>query len=280
MIRRPAVAGAFYERDPEALRRRIEWCFNHELGPGGLPVRGSARDIKGVIAPHAGYMYSGPVAAHAYHEMVSDGIPETFVIICPNHTGMGSGVSLMQRGAWETPLGVVDIDSELAEVIVRESGIIDIDGTAHLGEHSCEVHVPFIQYFTDRFRIVPITMWMQDQETATDVGHAVAAAIERTERDAVVIASTDFTHYSPADVAGSIDSRIIERITEMDDTGMYGVITELNATMCGYGPVAASITASRMLGASECRLLKYATSGDITGDQSSVVGYASLVLRG
>jgi AmmeMemoRadiSam system protein B len=279
MIRRPAVAGAFYERDPGALRRRIEWCFKHELGPGTLPVMGSARMIKGVIAPHAGYMYSGPVAAHAYHELVSDGIPETLVILCPNHTGMGSGVSLMHRGAWETPLGTVEIDSELAGAIVGESGIIDPDETAHLAEHSCEVHVPFVQYFTGDFRIVPVTMWMQDHETAADVGHAVASAIRETGRDAAIIASTDFTHYSPQDLAEATDRRIIERITAMDDTGMYGVITELNATMCGYGPVAATIIVSRILGATECNLLSYATSGDVTGDRSSVVGYASLVLR-
>ncbi len=279
MIRRPAVAGAFYEADPEALKRRIEWCFSHELGPGSIPSMGSGRTIEGVIAPHAGFMYSGPVAAHAYHELVTDGIPETVIIICPNHTGMGSGVSIMHRGAWETPLGTVEIDTELADAVIRESGIIDPDPSAHSREHSCEVHLPFIQYFTDDFSIVPVTMWMQDQETAADVGHAVASAIERTGIDAVVVASTDFTHYSPQDLAVRNDNLIIERIRAMDDTGMYAVISELNATMCGYGPVAANIISSRLRGAAECRLLKHATSGDITGDYSSVVGYASLVLR-
>ena len=125
MIRKPAVAGLFYELDPDSLRKQIEWCFKHELGPGNIPVMGSKRDIKGVIAPHAGYVYSGPVAAHTYHEIAEDGFPETFIILCPNHTGLGSGVSTMNKGSWETPLGLADIDAEFADFMIKNARIID-----------------------------------------------------------------------------------------------------------------------------------------------------------
>ena len=173
MIRKPAVAGLFYELDPDSLRKQIEWCFKHRLGPGNMPVMGSKRDIKGVIAPHAGYIYSGPVAAHTYHEIAEDGFPETFIILCPNHTGMGSGVSAMKEGSWETPLGLADIDAEFADLMIKNARIIDSNADAHIKEHSAEVQLPFLQYLNPDFKFVPVTMWMQDIETATEVGNSI-----------------------------------------------------------------------------------------------------------
>ncbi|HEX7467944.1 MAG TPA: AmmeMemoRadiSam system protein B [Methanobacterium sp.] len=279
MIRKPAVAGLFYELDPDSLRKQIEWCFKHSLGPGNMPVMESKRDIKGVIAPHAGYIYSGPVAAHTYHEIAEDGFPETFIILCPNHTGMGSGVSAMKEGSWETPLGLADIDSEFADLMIKNARIIDSNADAHLREHSAEVQLPFLQYLNPDFKFVPVTMWMQDIETSTEIGNSIYKTASELGRDVVVIASTDFTHYQPQNVAQTQDMKVIDAIKAMDENLMIKRVAQLNVTMCGYGPVAATMVATKKMGATNCEILKYATSGDATGDKSSVVAYASAVFR-
>ena len=279
MIRKPAVAGLFYELDPDSLRKQIEWCFKHRLGPGNIPVMGSKRDIKGVIAPHAGYIYSGPVAAHTYHEIAEDGFPETFIILCPNHTGMGSGVSAMKEGSWETPLGLADIDAEFADLMIKNARIIDSNADAHIKEHSAEVQLPFLQYLNPDFKFVPVTMWMQDIETSTEIGNSIYKTASELGRDVVVIASTDFTHYQPQNVAQTQDMKVIDAIKAMDENLMINRVAQLNVTMCGYGPVAATMVATKKMGATNCEILKYATSGDATGDKSSVVAYASAVFR-
>ena len=279
MIRKPAVAGLFYELDPDSLRKQIEWCFKHSLGPGSIPVMGNKRDIKGVIAPHAGYIYSGPVAAHTYHEIAEDGFPETFIILCPNHTGMGSGVSTMNEGSWETPLGLVNIDSEFADLMIKNARIIDSNPDAHIKEHSAEVQLPFLQYFQTDFQFVPVTMWMQDIETSTEIGNSIQKTASELGRDVVVIASTDFTHYQPQNIARTQDMQVIDAIKAMDEKLMINRVAQLNVSMCGYGPVAATMVATKNMGAKKCEILKYATSGDTTGDKSSVVAYASAVFR-
>jgi AmmeMemoRadiSam system protein B len=279
MIRKPAVAGLFYELDPDSLRKQIEWCFKHQLGPGSIPKIGDKRNIKGVIAPHAGYVYSGPVAAHTYHEIAADGFPETFIILCPNHTGMGLGVSTMNEGSWETPLGLADIDSEFADAMIQNSGIIDSNPAAHQREHSAEVQLPFLQYLNKDFKFVPVTMWMQDMETSTEIGISIQKTAKELGRDVVVIASTDFTHYQPQNVAYKQDMQVIDAIKAMDENDMMKRVSKLNVTMCGYGPVAATMVAVKKMGATTCNFEKYATSGDATGDKSSVVAYASAVFR-
>lgn len=278
MIRKPAVAGAFYESDPDSLNERIRWCFEHKLGPGKLPDEvGNKRKIKGVVAPHAGYMYSGPVAAHSYYEIAKDGFPETFVVLCPNHTGLGSGVSIMIEGKWQTPLGAVEIDREFAEKLTATTDIIDPNPEAHIQEHSCEVQIPFLQYFSRDFKIVPICMWMQDLDTAYELGISISKAAEELGIDVIVIASSDFTHYQSQDVAFQKDMQVLDAIEAMDEKLMMRRVSDLNVTMCGYGPVASTIVAAKELGASNGKIIKYATSGDITGDYYSVVGYASVV---
>jgi AmmeMemoRadiSam system protein B len=279
MIRKPAVAGLFYELDPDSLRKQIEWCFQHRLGPGNIPKIGNKRSIKGVIAPHAGYVYSGPIAAHTYYEIAEDGFPETFIILCPNHTGMGSGVSAMNQGSWETPLGFADIDAEFADKMVQNSGIIDVNPEAHLKEHSAEVQLPFLQYLNPDFQFVPITMWMQDIETAKEIGVSIQKTANELGRDVVVIASTDFTHYQPQNVAERQDMQVINAIKAMDEDLMMERVTQLNVSMCGYGPVAATMVATKKMGATSCEFKKYATSGDATGDKGSVVAYASAVFK-
>ena len=280
MIRKPAVAGLFYESNPESLKERINWCYKHQLGPGKIPDHiGNKRTIRGLMAPHAGYQYSGPVAAHSYLKLAEDGFPETVVIICPNHTGQGSGVSIMTEGAWQTPLGNVQIDEEFAKKLISHHTLLDDNPVAHLQEHSCEVQLPFLQYNNPDFQIVPICMWMQDIETATELGQAIAETSHEIGRDIVAIASTDFTHYKPQEVAKYQDEKVLEAIKALDEKLLMNMVAELNVTMCGYGPVATAMVASKAMGAKISEILKYATSGDATGDYSSVVGYASAIFR-
>ena len=219
------------------------------------------------------------MAAHSYAEIAADGFPETFVILCPNHTGMGSGVSTMNSGSWETPLGLVDIDSEFADLMIEKTGIMDSNPDAHLKEHSAEVQLPFLQYLNNDFQFIPITMWMQDLETATEIGVSIDEAAKELERDIVVIASTDFTHYQPQKQAYIQDMQVLDAIKDMDERLMMERVEALNVTMCGYGPVASTIVATKLMGAMGCELKKYATSGDTTGDKSSVVAYASAVFE-
>jgi AmmeMemoRadiSam system protein B len=276
-IRLPCQAGAFYAGKTESLKRQIEECFLHSLGPGKIPraVQDGPRRIVGLVCPHAGYMYSGPVAAHAYYSLALDGKPETVVIFGPNHTGYGSGLAVMNEGFWRTPLGDVEIDGETAREIVKASHVIDVDDSAHRYEHSIEVQLPFLQYlYSSNFKIVPICFLMQDLHSARDVGIAAAKAL--AGRNAVIIASTDMSHYEPQRNAERKDRLALEAVESMDEEKLYSTIEENHITACGYGPVAAVIVASKVLGAKEAKLLCYKTSGDVTGDYSSVVGYAAL----
>jgi len=273
-LRRAQVAGSFYPGTKTALTDEIERCFAHSLGPGRLPTLAQIgeRKLVGLVCPHAGFMYSGPVAARSYFELAADGKPDTIVIIGPNHTGAGSGVSMMPEGVWETPLGQVEIDQGIAHAISKISDIVDLDDRAHLYEHSIEVQLPFLQYvLKSKFDFVPICMMMQDLETSTEVGRAVGQTLQG--RNALVIASSDMTHYEPADMAKRKDRLAIDAILALDDTKLQETVESKNMTMCGHGPVASAIVASKKLGAKAARLLGYSTSGDITGDNSAVVGY-------
>lgn len=273
--RKPVVSGTFYAGTPEELREQIEWCYKHELGPGVLPQVNEAglREIVALVAPHAGYAYSGPVAAHAYKELAEDGVVDTAVILGPNHTGYGYPVSVWTGGSWETPLGEVRIDEEFAHKILGE--VIEADGTAHLYEHSIEVQLPWLQYLYGEVKIVPVTMLVQDIETARTVGKAIS----RTGDNIIIVASSDFTHYEPHSVAAEKDKSMIEAIINLDEEMLYEHREALRCTMCGYGPVAAAIMAAKEMKAKRADLLKYASSGDTTGDFSAVVGYGSIVIR-
>jgi hypothetical protein len=276
-VRRPTQAGAFYEGTPDPLKQQIEKCFTDKLGPGKLPevAKTYPKHVIGLICPHAGYMYSGPVAAHAYYALAVDGKPDVVVLLGPNHTGVGSGLAVMNEGVWRTPLGDVEVDRETANKIVRESRIIDIDDSAHRDEHSIEVQLPFLQYlYNSTFKIVPICFLMQDVSSAREVGQAVAKAL--VDKKAVIIASSDMTHYEPQESAERKDKKALEAIEAMDEVRFQSTIETYNITACGHGPIAALITAAKILGGTEARLLCYETSGDVTGDRSSVVGYAAV----
>lgn len=267
----------FYAGSPQSLRTQIEKCFTHRLGPSRTPeiVKKGPRNLVGLISPHAGYMYSGPVAAHAYFNLAADGKPDVFVILGPNHTGHGSGLALMAEGVWRTPLGDVEIDSEIAKQILHESHFIDVDDLAHLYEHSIEVQLPFLQFlYGSDFKFVPICFLMQDLDSSREVGRAVGEVL--SNKSAIVIASTDMTHYEPQKMAERNDKMAIDSALKMDEVKYYSTVESYNISTCGYGPTIALITAAKMLGAKNARLLCYKTSGDITGDYSAVVGYASV----
>ena len=274
--RPPAQAGTFYPDTEGALRNKIQQCFMHKLGPGSIAaVPGQTdKNLLGLIVPHAGYDYSGPVAAHSYHRLAAEGIVQSIVILGPNHTGFGSGVSTMTDGEWSTPLGDVPVDGELAGEIVAESDIIDIEPEAHRSEHSIEVQLPFLQFiYPGRFKFVPICMMLQDIQTSNEIGGAIAKVAQKHR--AVIIASSDWTHYEPQRIAAPKDRRAIQAALEMDEKKFQQTIEEKGVTACGYGPVTAMIHAAKALGARKTELLSYQTSGDVMGEKDSVVGYAS-----
>jgi len=278
-VRHPAYAGMFYEGNAQSLKTQIENCFEHELGPKALPkvASGQLHRVIAMICPHAGYMYSGPVAAHAYNNLARDGKPDTVVVFGPNHTGSGSGLAIMREGVWRTPLGSVEVDSTVADNIAKESGIVDIDEAAHLREHSIEVQLPWLQYlYGSSFKFVPVCFLMQDLESSREVGTATGKAL--VNRNALVIASTDMTHYEPQKVAEKKDKTVIDAALKLDERRLYSAVEGGQVSMCGYGPVVAALTAAKLLGAKSGELLCYKTSGDVVGDYSSVVGYASLIL--
>ncbi len=279
-IRRPIVASQFYEGDAEALRAQIRSCFLHKIGPQKLPavnMRSHPRNIVGLICPHAGYIYSGPIAASAFYELAIDGKPDTVVLLGPNHTGFGSALSLMNEGVWRTPLGQVEIDSKMANEILHETSVVEADELAHRFEHSLEVQLPFLQFlYGDSFKIVPICFLMQDYESAVEVGRALEEVLDGT--NSVVIASSDMTHYEPAKKAAEKDRAALQAVTEMDAKRFYETVETQNITACGYAPITAVVTYANGLCA-KASLLNYHNSGDITGDHSSVVGYAAVSFK-
>jgi len=277
-MRRPAYAGSFYEGSSQSLKRQIEECFTHELGPKALPkvMTGKLGHAVGLISPHAGYMYSGPVAAHGYYHLALDGKPDLIVIFGPNHTGIGSGLAIMREGTWQTPLGEVEIDTATADSIVRASQVVDVDDGAHLREHSIEVQLPWLQYlYGSTFRFVPICFLMQDLQSSREVGMSVARALR--DKNGLVIASTDMTHYEPQKIAEKKDKAVIEAASQLQEAKVFSTVEALQVSMCGYGPAIAAITAAKELGAKNGKLLCYKTSGDVVGDYSAVVGYASMM---
>jgi AmmeMemoRadiSam system protein B len=279
-IRRPTVASQFYESDAEALKAQISSCFLDRLGPQKLHrvnFHSHPRSVVGLICPHAGYRYSGPVAAHGFYELALDGKPDSVVLLGPNHTGFGSALSLMREGIWRTPLGDVEVDSKLADNILHETQIVDVDEVAHRFEHSIEVQLPFLQFlYGNEFKIVPISFLMQDYDSAIEVGRALVEALDAT--NTVVVASSDLTHYEPAELAAAKDQAALKAVVDLDEKRFYQTIETQRITVCGYGPIASLLAYVKGVNA-KATLLSYHNSGDVTGDYSSVVGYASVSFR-
>jgi AmmeMemoRadiSam system protein B len=219
-------------------------------------------------------MCSGAVAASAYYELAVDGLPDTVVFLGPNHTGYGSALGLMREGDWQTPLGNVQIDTAVADEILKETRVVDVDELSHRFEHSIEVQLPFLQFlYGDAFKFVPICFQMQDYQSAVEVGRALVEALDA--KNVVVIASSDMTHYEPAKVASAKDHAALKFVLEGDAKGFYETVENQNITACGFAPITSLITYANGVGA-KAKMLNYRNSGDVSCDYSSVVGYAAV----
>jgi AmmeMemoRadiSam system protein B len=269
VIRHPAVAGRFYPRDPEILR--------HDLHTY-LCQSSSQKTIQavGCIVPHAGYMYSGHVAGAVFAGLQ---IPEVCIVLCPNHTGEGRPVAIMSEGAWETPLGDVPIDEALAGALKQQCSFLQEDSTAHRAEHAAEVELPFLQMRQEKLRIVPIALGTGNLEVLEQLGEAIANVIRSSSRAALIVASSDMNHYESDAITRVKDRSAIEPILRIDPRSLHEVVTQQKVSMCGFGPAIAMLTAARKLGSTSAELVKYATSGDISGDREMVVGYAGIVVH-
>lgn len=276
LVRKPAVAGQFYPSDSDELSTKIDECYSHPLGPGGMPpAPKSDSNVVAVVSPHAGYDYSGPVAAHSYLHVSSLPDPDLIVVVAPNHYGIGSGVSTFQTGEWETPLGRMRVDPVASKQLVELAGVAAFDPDAQRLEHSIEVQLPFLQkIYGSTVPLLPVSLLFQDVETASAVSKALVSIVHG--RKAVLVASSDLTHYEPADAAKEKDSALLRQVERMDVEGFYSTLERLQVTACGFGAIATVIETARQLGLAKGELLKYASSGDMTGENLQVVGYGAL----
>jgi AmmeMemoRadiSam system protein B len=268
MFRFPVVSGRFYPGTRSFLEERIDDLIDRKV---------PAEDVLGVLCPHAGYNFSGAVAGAAISRVK---FKDTFVIIGPNHTGLGQPCSIMIEGTWRTPLGDMEIDSELAQAILGSSSYLQKDEKAHMEEHSIEVQLPFLQYFKEDVKFVPIVL-MGDAagDVYKDIGKGIAKVIKESEKKVVIMASSDMSHYESQAVAKENDFKAIEAILALDAEELLKRIRDHHITMCGYAPVATMIHACKELGAKKAELVMYQTSGDVTGDFHRVVGYASVIIK-
>ena len=274
-IRTPAVSGTFYPENEKKLKNLIHECFMHPIGPGKTSPTDSNEKIYGVICPHAGFVYSGPVACHSFYS-ISASTSNLAIIVGPNHYGIGQNVASMIDVSWKTPLGLAEVDSNSVLELREYLDILEIDSFSHSKEHSIEVQIPMLQeVFSHEMKILPISLINQEQKTATLVGSAIAKIAQK--KDALLIGSSDFTHYEENGFAHRQDLALIDPILKLDVDEFYKILYERKVTACGFGAIASIMTACKELGATQGKLLKYATSGDVSGDKSSVVGYASII---
>ena len=267
VVRHAAVAGRFYPGDPDDLRAEAN---SYLTQTNQAPIR-----ALGCIAPHAGYMYSGHVAGAVFARVE---VPARCIVLCPNHTGLGRALAVMSEGAWQTPLGDVSIDSELAADLKRSFPALNEDSAAHRAEHAAEVELPFLLLRQPGLKFVPIALGTRQFEVLEQLGIALAEVVSAQSTSVLIVASSDMNHYESDVLTRAKDHRAIERILSLDPSGLYEVVTQQQISMCGLGPAVAMLTAARQLGARSAELVKYATSGDISGDRETVVGYAGVVV--
>src|SRR5579863_1145884 len=270
LLRPPAVAGKFYPAQPEILRRDLEKYLN----PSGPPSPKIERAL-GCVAPHAGYMYSGHVAGAVYQKLPPR---SAYIIICPNHFGRGAPLAMMSSGAWHTPLGDVPVDQTLAVALRDCCHLITEDPVAHAQEHSLEVQLPFLQHQVKSFTFVPVSVGVGNYAALEILGHCLAHIVKTAKKPVMIIASSDMNHYEPDNITRMKDRRAIDRILALDPRGLHDVVHQEKISMCGYGPAIAMLTAVIELGARNTELVKYATSADVSGDRSAVVGYAGIIV--
>lgn len=266
MRRSPAVAGQFYPRRASELSQQVEQYIDRNA---------KKEKVIAAVSPHAGLIYSGAVAGAIYS--IID-FPQTFILIGPNHKGVGAQISLMESGEWEIPTGVLRIDEEISRRIATGVNIVTKDIKAHMFEHSLELQLPFIVYFSKESKIVPIVMISASIEECRILGEGIAKAVKEVDYPVVIVASSDMSHYVPDDVARQKDKKAIDKILALDPVGMYEIVKKEEISMCGCLPTVVMLFAAKQLGAKSARLVKYSTSAEVSGDYRHVVGYAGIVL--
>lgn len=287
-MRQPIVAGQFYESDKKKLENQIKESFLHDFGPKKIPNATQSKRIIGAISPHAGYFFSGAGAAFSFKEIGESKIPDTYIMLGLSHQGYRSCVSLED---WETPLGIVKVDKEFCEKVIKNSSL-KVNEAAHRQEHSIEVQLPFLQFIAqehkNNLKIAPIIV--SPDISCANFARFIKKTIDETDRKACIIASSDFTHYginygfipfsnNIKEKMHALDKKAIDLIIKMDASGFLDYTEETGATICGKYPIAVLIELCKLLGAKKGKLLKYYTSGDILGDYSNAVGYASIVFE-
>lgn len=269
MIRKAAFAGPmrFYAGTRERLTEQIERYVMPDA---------AKETALGVISPHAGYDYSGPVAGELWSKIEA---PETTVILAPNHHGMGEPFALWPSGSWETPLGEVRVDQELTDAIADQCPLVSRDPSAHYGEHAVEVQVPFLQYFRNDAKLVAMVLSEHRLEPLQQLGEALARVIAEAGRDVLVVASSDMSHFETQSTANELDHMALDQVLALDEAGLWRVVRDGRISMCGVSPSISMLACAKKLGATEATLVRYQTSGDVTGDMSRVVGYAGVTVR-
>ncbi|RKY35770.1 MAG: AmmeMemoRadiSam system protein B [Candidatus Omnitrophota bacterium] len=267
MRRKPVAADKFYPADKFALLNQIETMT--------VSTKHKQQALA-LIVPHAGYVYSGAVAGKVI-SLVE--ITDTVLLLGPNHTGLGKLYSLMCSGIWETPLGNVNINQQLANMIVKGSKIIEEDRKAHIYEHCLEVELPFLQYYNPRLNIVPLVVADTQIKRLKEAAQNIANTLKAFSEQVLLVVSTDFSHYEPQEVAKEKDSAAIQAILNLEPEDLFYKVNTLNISMCGFAPVVMLLYICKELGVKKVELIDYQTSGRVSGDYSSVVGYAGIVIR-
>lgn len=268
--RPPAVAGTFYEGTSERLTAQVAACLAEN------PEAEAKERFIGAVVPHAGLMYSGHVAA-AFYGMAD--LPRRFIILCPNHTGFGHFAAINREGYWSTPLGSVAIDTPLADALMQHSKLLADDSRAHAREHSLEVQLPFLQQLLGDFTFVPICLGANRYDYCQEIGHAIGSIVAAAGEPVGILASSDLNHYEDQKTTLRKDQLAIDEVQKLDPEGLWRVVDESDISMCGFIPTTTMLIAAKQLGAKHARLIKHATSGDINGDYSHVVGYAAMVIE-
>ena len=266
MRRNAAVAGQFYHGTSAKLSHQVQQYVTHNL---------PREHAVAIMSPHAGLVYSGAVAGHVYSRIA---MPETFILIGPNHTGLGARMALMPEGEWEIPTGIFRIDERLAQKLLAGVSLVSRDTQAHMFEHSLEVQLPFIAHFAKESRIVPLTIMSVTIEECRLLGEGIAAAVKTVDYPVVIVASSDMSHYISEAEAKKKDKMAIDRILALDPEGLFDTVRSMQISMCGFLPVTAMLFAAKSLGAREAKLIRYATSGEVSGDYDHVVGYAGIIV--
>ncbi len=263
MLRKAVYAGTWYPTE----KKQIEEYLN---------LKTKREPAVAAVCPHAGWIYSGKVAGEVYSKVTDY---DTYILIGPNHTGAGSPVSIFSEGSWQMPLGEVQIDQEIAGSIIPLSEFMKAETSAHTREHCLEVQIPFIQYFNPSAKIVPIILRAEELEICYDVSNAITTALKKISKKVLIIASTDMTHYEPYELAKKQDKLAIDMMLQLDAQGLAKIVIQRGISMCGVFPAATVVLVAKNMGAKKCELIKYATSGDVSGDYDSVVGYAGIIIK-